>query len=33
MISPVHTWIAETTRLGESLNEFTLREWQNEKLI
>lgn len=33
MISPVHTWIAETTRIGESLNEFTLREWQNEKLI
>ena len=33
MISPVHTWIAETTRLGESLNEFTLREWQSEKLI
>ncbi len=33
MISPVHTWIAETTSLAESLDDCTLREWQVAKLI
>jgi len=31
MISPVHTWVAEKTGLGGTLNPLTLSEWQQEK--
>ncbi len=32
MISPVHTWIAEKTGIGNDLNDLTLREWQMARL-
>ena len=32
MISPVHKWTAERTGLQDKLNDWTLRNWQHEKL-
>lgn len=32
MISPIHTWVAESTGLGDDLNDRTLKQWQGKKL-
>jgi len=32
MISPVHTWVAERTGLGDELSERTLQQWQDKQL-
>lgn len=32
MISPVHKWVAEKTKLKENLNQSTLKDWQQKML-